>query len=218
MTVGTSASAGLAVRFLLSPPLSPFLPVLSCSFMQSTALSRSKTLPNVITEFDDLPPSAFSIPSHFSSSPALPRPAPPLPAVDPKGKGKRRALYDPDEFAMEEEDMVETQPADDPWADILGEATPAKEKGKGKGKKKDEEEEGGKKKGKKRALDEGSGSEGEGGSIAKRTAKEKVRLFPSFLFFPLISPHLPPHRLLDFPPNRQVSPNHLSLPPSRRQP
>lgn len=149
--------------------------------LQSTALARAKTLP-ILHEIDDLPASAFSY--NFTSSPALPQPAPAAAAPDPKGK--RRALFEPEDFAMEDDDVAETQLAEDPWADILGEPTPAKGKGKKKadekgGKKKDEVVAG--KKPKKRLFNAESGSEGETASAPKRTAQAKVR-FPLFPPFP----------------------------------
>ncbi|GAA5891312.1 hypothetical protein JCM6882_004653 [Rhodosporidiobolus microsporus] len=166
MAVGTSASASLA----------------------SAPLARAKTLATY-SEFDDLPSSAFSLPSGFSSSPALPAPAPPPPAADPKGKGKgkHRLVFDevfdtpqrPNAAGTGEgdEEMEETQPAEEElWADILAGDTPAaKEKGKGKGKKKGEDGEAAAKakKGKKRLFNEESGSEGEaeGGKKAAGMAK-----------------------------------------------
>ncbi|GAA6044134.1 hypothetical protein JCM8097_004728 [Rhodosporidiobolus ruineniae] len=154
MTVGTSAAAGLA----------------------SAPLARAKTLTALPSS------SGFSLPSGLSSSPGLPppRPAPPAAAADPKGKGKRRLFEPSDPDAGQEVVMEETQLADDPWADILGEPSPAK-KGKGKGKKAGEAEgEGAKKKKRKGLFDDDSGSEGEGGAGRKEKGKSKTpRLSPS---------------------------------------
>ncbi|GAA5858470.1 hypothetical protein JCM8547_007321 [Rhodosporidiobolus lusitaniae] len=179
MTVGTSASAGLTARLAFLFLFSPLSSAHTILLPQSAPFARAKTL-SALREIDDLPVSAFSLPSGFSSSPALPQPAPP--AANPKGKGKRRAIFNADNFDLppelreDEEDMAETQLADDPWADILDEPTPAKGKEKkSKGKKKDDDEGGaGKKKGKKRLFNNESGSEGEGGTVSKAAGKAKA--------------------------------------------
>ncbi|GAA5924261.1 hypothetical protein JCM10213_004534 [Rhodosporidiobolus nylandii] len=146
MLVGTSASAGLG----------------------AAPLARARTLPT-LNEFDDLPASAFSIPSGFSSSPASPPPAPPAPdKADPKGKGKRRMLF---------EKSDDPEPGDDLWADILGEPTPGK--GAGKGKKKDEAPPKETARGKKRLYNAGSGSEDEAAAPAKKAASKAKPPRPS---------------------------------------
>ncbi|GAA5979522.1 hypothetical protein JCM11641_005421 [Rhodosporidiobolus odoratus] len=152
MLIGTSASAGLT----------------------TAPLARAKTLP-LVNEFDDLPSSAFSVPSHFTSSPAMPPPPPPPPPPaaakppDPEGKGRRRLVFDDDDQHGAEEGA-----AADLWGDILGEPSPGKGKGKGKakGKKKDDEETVAKEKGKGKKRLFNDASDGEcGPAAAKRVAK-----------------------------------------------
>ncbi|GAA5821202.1 hypothetical protein JCM11251_004511 [Rhodosporidiobolus azoricus] len=171
--------------------------------LASARLARAKTLAS-LTEFDDLPRSAFDLPFDFSSPPPVPAPAPAPPAPGlardaPSRlldlKGKRRLVFDhdldtpqkeyPPSVAREDSlEMANTQPAEeDLWADILGDGTPAaKEKGKGKGKgKKRDDGEGGAagKKGKKRLFNDESGEE-DAADGKKATAKAKApRLSPT---------------------------------------